>query len=876
MSRSKGRSKTERAPTSTPDEQAHTNQTLIVCLYSLALMSGASALIYQVVWAKMLALAFGSTTLAAAAVISGFIGGMGVGARLYDVVHRRVPRPLLIYGCLEIGIAVSTALLTRSFHRLPPFVAEISNSIPSGGSMTLVRFVLVFILLAIPAALMGATFPALCMIMIKTAKAVDRRLGMVYGINTIGGAVGALVAGLYLTDQFGLTGSVNLANGLNVFVGLASFILLGTSLARDHAGPATARSTAIPTQLPRWVTGVVLVVSGFATFSYELLWFRSFRYVVGNSTFALSTVLMVFLVGLGLGSLLLGRIVRRQTPERDLGWCQCLVAVLALGATGVMMLVTSLPALRDYVSIFSEEVLRRPWWWRLVIDVGVATVVMVPATLAMGLSFPLASRLFLGDIRKLSPRMGWAYLLANMGSILGCIVAALWLLPVLGTIGGAKIVAIVNLLLGTLVLLALPQRTFRSLAPAAVAGIAVVAMCVALPATTPLSGEELAPGIAGDQVFFEEGDMGTVQVLALPEEPAVMAMAIDGYKIAWNSANTGTQATRKQALLAHLPMVLDTRNRHTLNVGLGGGSTLHTLASYPYLETLDCVEINPAVVHGSELFEESSVLQDPRVRLIIDDAVQYLLRSTKRYDVIISDGKHNTHYPGNANLLCREYYRLALEDPTENGLFVQWIPLGSLANDTKVILRTLCDVFPYVEVFYYPRESILMVASSQPLSGRPMLSYQRFIEINKGNDSGARFLNRPEVFLAGWTAGRPQLQDLLKQTPISTWDHVILDTSVFKSSIKDFRSARYENLALLLSAEELATASGEQTFEQQEGIYFKSAWSLRRAWKAYFGGQISTALQHAQNAVKANPADRQARSVLATFQETANKVGGGP
>ena len=153
-------------------------------------------------------------------------------------------------------------------------------------------------------------------------------------------------------------------------------------------------------------------------------------------------------------------------------------------------------------------------------------------------------------------------------------------------------------------------------------------------------------------------------------------MTIDGYKIGWSNAFLPSQLCRKQLILAHLPKILDTRIRHTLNVGLGSAATLQALASYADIETLDCVEINQSVVNGAKLFDASVVLDDPRVHLVVDDAIHYLLRTEHKYDLIISDGKQQPFYAGNAALLCKEFYEYALEDLSEDGLFIQWMPLG--------------------------------------------------------------------------------------------------------------------------------------------------------------------------------------------------------
>lgn len=858
-----------------PSEVEHdTPRWTVAPFYGLAFFSGVAALIYELTWVKMLSLTFGSTTLSAAAVIAAFMGGMGLGARLYHRLYARAASALVLYALLEIAIALSAAMLTRTFYDLPKLLAQTLSVIPPGIWLTLTRFAVVFVLLMIPAMLMGATFPALCTVVIGSKKGVDRHLGMIYGINTIGAACGVLLAGLVIIERLGLTHSVTVAIVINLAVGITALALAAFGLGRGAAHSAPPDPIPIRTFLPRRMVGVVLFVSGFATLSYEILWFRGLSYATGHSTYALTIVLATFLIGLGLGSLLLRRVLERQSPERDIALCQCLIAVLALGAMACVSTVLSVPGLRDYVSVFSEAAVGRPWWWRLVADGALASVVMLPATLFMGLSFPLATRLYLGDVRMLGAGVGGAYLLANLGSILGSLAGSLVLLPMFGTIGGTKVVAIANLAVGMLVWAWDRAGTVRFARRAIMACAPVVVLAVLLPSGLVLRGEKIA-GSESDQVFVEEGDVATVQVLAEPGRPDKRTMTVNGVHIGWSDAFRASPFYRKQVLLAHLPMVLDTRIRNTLNIGLGSATTLNTLAPYPELLSLDCVEISASVVRAAKLFSASSVLKDPRVHLIVDDAVHYLLRSNKKYDAIISDGKQDPFFSGNANLLCREFYRYALEDLTEDGLFVQWFPLPTLGSDFRVVLRTLCDVFPFVEVFYFPRLSVFVVASKRPLADRPGLDAQRYQSLPIGADLAHYYLPHPAAIRAHWTGGKQQLLSLLANVPISTWDRPILDFSAYKASREEWRRAEYDNIQLLLAVDRLAETSGAASFDPGPTPFVASTRLVRKASAAQIAGQVGSAQALLERAVQVNPEDPVARAILGLARQGERRRQGG-
>jgi spermidine synthase len=359
---------------------------LAASVYAFAVVSAVAALIYEISWTRLLALPFGRTTVAASAVVAGFMGGMGIGAWLYHRVARDGPgRALRAYAALELGIAVSTALLTLGFRRLPELFAGVADFLPPGLPMDLARVGFVFAALFVPTALMGATWPALCSVLIHSREGVARHLGRIYGLNTLGAAAGALLAGLVLIERLGLFGSVLCANALNVSLAGAA---LGLARRQASAGAPRALSETearIPTRLPRALTGAVLFGSGFTTLAYEILWFRALQYLFGNSTYALTVMLVVFLLGLGLGGLCFGRVGRRPSPERDLTLCQLGIALAAVAAIAGEAALLANHGIAGRFSIFSPSMAELAWWKRLLTDGGLALAMMLPATLMMGL-----------------------------------------------------------------------------------------------------------------------------------------------------------------------------------------------------------------------------------------------------------------------------------------------------------------------------------------------------------------------------------------------------------------------------------------------------------------------------------------------------------
>jgi len=744
-----------------------------------AFSSGFAALIYQVAWSRMLSMTFGSSTLAVSAVVAGFMGGMGIGAWLYHRVGDRVPSPLRAYGLLEIAIAVSTALLTLCYLQLPRVFADVAGMVPAGLAMNVFRIATTFLLLLVPAAVMGGTYPALCRALIYSAKHVDRRLGWIYGLNTIGAAAGALATGFVLIEQIGSTGAVLVANAINLVIGIAS-LLVARRLAPTASAPR-AGNEALPSELPHWTTALVLFGSGFATLGYEIVWFRALHYLLGPGTYTLSTLLSIFLLGLGFGGLFYRVAVRWGRPERNLGFSQLCIAALAICAIGAEHYVMTRPALFDRFSIYSTALVNESWQWRVLVSVAVATALMLPATLWMGLTFPLASRLFLGDIDRLTARVGLAYLLSNLGSILGAIVAALFILPRLGTVEGTRLLAGVNLALGLLVLLRVREKSVRFAAVTVTWG--VIALSLALPARLAFGPKVVLdyPGML--LAYEEESELGTVQVFRAPSDRVlIQSMAIDGAIIAamptWDLA-----LYAKQIILAHLPMTLDRDIRKVLAVGVASGSTVAEIARYPWVAHVDALEINSAVVRAGLRFPDFQVFEDPRVDLVVEDALHFLLATDQRYDLIVNDAKEHLRFSGNSKVLSAEFYRYALDRLTECGLFVQEIPLIHDEVGLGLMLRTFERVFPVMEVFLLPPGQAVTVGSRCPIGGRVRPRLEELETAGVAETIRTFFSKDPTDLGALWIISGPEVRRVVGEGPINTWNDSPLEFHSYRQTL---------------------------------------------------------------------------------------------
>jgi spermidine synthase len=475
-------------------------------------------------------------------------------------------------------------------------------------------------------------------------------------------------------------------------------------------------------------------------------------------------------------------------------------------------------------------------------------------------------------------------LLANAGGILGAAAAGLVILPLLGTVGGTRAVAGLNCALGCLLLLHGRAAPRRRLTWALAAGAAFAALAALLPARLAFHGEGRTLFASRTLAFEEEGDVATVQVWESRGGSGARAMALDGVVIAVNRGGFYPMYS-KQRLLAHLPLLLDASIARTLSIGLGSGSTLHALAAYPGVAQLDAVEISAGVVRASALFAESAVLRDPRTRLAVEDAVHHLLRSRRRYDLIVADGKQNPDFSSNWVFLSREFYAGALARIEGGGLFVQWLPLATLADDFAVALRTFAAVFPEVEIFLNAPHWVILLGSRAPIPGRAavpapppaeadlrrfridsreaLLSYwvanRAALTAELGDGSLSFRIDSREALLSYWVANRAALTAELGDGSLSTWNRTPLEFSAYKASAARKRAAPRENLALLLRAHARAEQAGGSPFLPPESLFLRSTALLRSAHLRELKGDRRRAGQLARRALEINPADRAAR-----------------
>ncbi|MFH1723124.1 MAG: hypothetical protein ABII00_00735 [Elusimicrobiota bacterium] len=697
-------------------------------------LSGATSLLYEVLWAKHLALTLGSTAAAQTFVLAAFLGGLAAGNAFFGPRADRSPDPLILYAKLEFGIA----LLAAASPWLLRVVGQLPGPLRAGGGA--------LVLLA-PAALMGGTLPALSRWIAPTLERMREGVSWLYFLNSAGAAAGAALAGMLLIPLLGLRTPILLGAATNLGIGAAALWLAspkrGASCPHDSHPADDAEPLPVGGRTPASV-GILcaaVFLSGFVSLCYEIGWIRLLALALGSSAYAFSLMLTAFIAGIALGSLLVGRrALARWDPA-------LLFALSELGAAVSIILTWPLFERLPYFALRLASALPRTpanFCLYTVSQFLFCLLLMLLPTVFLGATLPLASRAVTRTASRIASGVGAVFALNTLGNVLGAFAASLLLLPLLGIKGLFQAGMAVNLLVGAAVLWrsgawAAPRKA-SVIASAAAAFLLHAAFSAPLDRLVLSSGafrRDAPPGLtyaafrkalARDTVLFYADDReASVSVTRAPD--GALYLKVNGK----TDASSGEDMTT-QALLAHLPLVLRPGAEDVLIIGLGSGVTAGTALLHP-VRRLDVVEISRAVVAAEALFRpvNHEPLADGRLRLHVTDAKTFLRDAGRRYDAIISEPS-NPWIAGMGALFSVDFYRQARARLEPGGVMVQWFHLYEMSDEVlRLVLRTFSAAFERVTLWNVSSNDILLVGSAAPLvteeapagTGRPSREFQR-------------------------------------------------------------------------------------------------------------------------------------------------------
>jgi spermidine synthase len=743
----------------------------------LFFLSGALALIYEVVWARMMTHVFGSTALAVGTVLAAYMCGMAVGAWRIGKRADHHPNCLRLYARLEIGIAVmaigSHFLLHQlglAHHLIYQWVG--SSAIAFAG----MRFLLAFALVMAPTVLMGATLPVLTRFLSRRQVLVGINISTLYAINTFGAVSGVLLTGFFLIGRYGIHVPVYIAVIGNLVIGLIALVISsGYSTNSPESKPVVSETYGKEDEgaalLGRPTYRIILFglgLSGFTSFAYEIYWTRSLVFILGNSTYALTTMLAAFLTGIALGGYGVRFLLRRHWDRPVIfGWVQILLGIFSALALPILFSTADPQSLNQYLLRTSDQAVPL-----MLSGFGVAFLVMLIPAVLIGATFPIVGQIAARDSDKTGAMVGKVYAINTLGNVAGALLPGLFLLNWLGIQKGILAMATLNMCLGFLVL---ALRLLRPPARPVWRFVLPVALVLAtfLLGRTPLHFQFPSDG---EQPFFQtmyyrEGPSATTKVYSNPRS-GEKHISVDGIVI----GGTG-QSEFKQLLLAHLPKLLLDDVSTELSVGVGSGILLGESLRHKRVNSITGVEIEPSVVEGAAWFSEENhqALDNPRLQIIMDDIGSFLRTRSDTFRVISADEKTADEFASNGFSYSRDYYELLRDHLAENGLAAQWVPTTLPPRQYRMVLKTFAESFPHVQLWYFlpahkrgPFNTIL-IGSKQPIPLQLESMRERFLSEEEALGSLEPYgLTSVEAVLPHYVADREALLDRLENIPVNS------------------------------------------------------------------------------------------------------------
>jgi spermidine synthase len=698
--------------------------------------SGLAGLIYQILWLRMIDKVIGSAPFAVAIVLSVFMGGLALGSWLAGrYIDRIVTRGnlLSLYGKAELAIGIYGLLLPFFIRIAKPIYALAYNSLFIHFWLyRLFTFCGCSLLLLIPTTLMGVTLPVLCRFYVEDLGHIGARTGRLYGINTIGGAAGAVLSGFFLIEWFGVWGTLAIAIGINILIGVLCIGMArrertiaskplqkgkGVSKPRvheiKHPQPIPVEDRMIITTA-LWIFGI----SGFCSMAYEVIWTRLLGLILGPTIYSFSLVVSTFIIGLALGNIIFGRLADRVKETFRL-------LVITQICAGCLALLIS-HFLGNSQFFFSKLIytFQGSFGEKILVQSAVLFFVLVGPTIFLGATFPLVNRIYARSLPELGKSIGTAYAMNTLGAILGSFIAGFVFIPLLGKENGLRLTAgfqILVSLLGLTYLIFKTGEKIRAWTTASITLILCLLLLINFPSWNhnvlasgwyysfdslePLFGKtswfealwkgpsKIAQSVTDKKVIFYGDGIGGFTTV----EKSVSPVGKTNYVLLNSGKTDATSSSGRltQALSAQIPLLFHPAPEKVMIIGLASGMTAGEALLYP-VEQLDVVEINDQVIKAAGLFTpwNYNCLTNPNTRIIEQDGRNHLELTREKYDVIISVPS-NPWMAGLANLFSLDYFKTVKGRLDKNGIFVQWISAYDMDWDSFAMIgRTFAEVFP--------------------------------------------------------------------------------------------------------------------------------------------------------------------------------------
>jgi spermidine synthase len=658
-------------------------------------VSGATALIYQVIWSRWLGLVFGNTTTSISIVLGSFMLGLALGSWIAGRLLSRLNNPMRAYAYMELGIGIFAfcfPLLSRTADMLFTAAVNPETSMPAS---IFVRALFAFILLLVPTTFMGATLPLLTDFFRRSPRhTTGWKVGLLYAANTLGAALGIIVASFFLIELFGVFATTVFAAILNLLIAFIAFKFASSVGVLQDERQSAAQKRTLNTRGRLAVA--VLTASGAIALASEVLWTRTLETLVGNSTYAFSMIVLLYLVGIAAGSWLMSLVVNRLKHAPL--W---MIAIQACMGIWIFIALFLFQRIIGAVAPYKGELVPLSIIFLNYLKV---MAVLLPLSLLSGACFPLATRII--DPRSEDAHgvlIARAYAWNTAGAMAGSLLAGFAIAPLLDYFDSIYFLALLYgftaFLAAMVVILSEWRLGKKRPAMATIGALSLVltgtaAFIITGPNDFATRYNAMYPDFQA--VFHEPGLQGVTTAIKKRNDPLSDILLVNGMGMTRKATDT--------KMMAHLPMVLHPDPQDSLVICFGMGTTYRSAISYGGNVTV--VELVKEVLDAFGYFYQDAdrVRTYAKGRMIVNDGRNFLKLTRQKFDVITIDPPPPIDAAGVNNLYSREFIELAKSRLKKGGIMAHWMPFpGTLSGvddeeTFNMIIQTFTEAFPYVAV----------------------------------------------------------------------------------------------------------------------------------------------------------------------------------
>jgi spermidine synthase len=765
-----------------------------IWIFLFFFVSGATGLIYEVVWTRLLTLVMGNTHYSISTVLTAFMGGLALGSYVGGKAIDRKFNPLMVYAFLEAGIGLYCLLIPSLIDlAFPLFKLIYLNFGDSYTQASLARFFVCVGILILPATFMGATLPVLSKFVTQEEAHIGKDVGTLYSINTFGAVFGAWASAFIFMRLLGVHSTIWMAALSNLAISTVIFLVFKPPLKeKDHNEPRIALE---PLDKKEKLILLSFGLSGMVALVYQVAWNRILSLLLGSSVYAFSLILTVFILGLALGTASFSRLLSRFSDVMKVyGVTQIVIGLFALS---IIPLFGHIPFTNRWVyenwGLEFESV-------QLANFLIIFALIFIP-TFFMGAQFPLVIKLMVRKLETLGVHVGRAYACNTLGAIVGSFVAGFLLIPGLGLQTTLMSGVFLNVLLGIAILALGSKLKFNMkiyVLPVVLMFSILVAKSIGPWDKSVISSGSFMPYRIAD---LEEAEQKKNKILFFKEgmhTTVTTELSVSGNIFLRVNGKTDASLAldmRTQLLSGYLPMLFHPDPKSTLVIGQGSGITLGAVEQFPVKE-IKLVEISPSVIEGSRFFDpfNHQALKDERVTLKLEDGRNHIALSADTYDVIISEPS-NPWISGVGALFTVNFFELLKKRLNPGGVACIWVHTNMSPESFKSIIRSFSKEFPFVSMWESIAGDDYLLIGSEKKYGLSYEKAQKYL-LNEvvGRDLHRIGINNTPDLLSLMIMSREKLLEFSASAPLHTDDNSLLEFNAPEYVYKDERAVLVRQL----------------------------------------------------------------------------------